>query len=89
MIRDPLQQPIKLVIDTSLLVLILGYKCMLLDKAEPLERVRVLNQIRGRDGGILTQRFDDLWSLFWSAASRTVTQHVIADGLSTLGCGDP
>ncbi len=86
MIRDRLRPPVKLAIDTNLLLLLLAYQCLLLDNARPQARTRVLNKIRGRGDDMSPQRFDDLWSLFHSAASRIVTQHVIAEtyGLRSL-----
>lgn len=79
MIRDPLRPPVCLVVDTNLLLLVVGYQCLQLEKAQAFERTRVLTEIRGRDDGISPDRFDDLWNLFWSAARRIVTQHVIAE----------
>jgi rRNA-processing protein FCF1 len=52
---------------------------LLFDKATPFERIRVLTKIRGRDGGMSPERFDDLWELFRSEARKIVTQHVIAE----------
>jgi hypothetical protein len=68
-----------LVIDTNILVLLIGYQCSLLGKMGSQERIRVLNEIRGRNDRESPQRFDDLWQLFRSAAQRVVTQHVIAE----------
>src|SRR5260370_7274711 len=79
MIRDPLRPPVCLVVDSSLLLLVVGYQCLQLEKAQALERARVLTQIRGRDDDISPERFDDLWHLFRGAARRIVTQHVIAE----------
>ena len=79
MISDPLRPPVKLAIDTNLLLLLVGYQCLLFENASALERARVLTEIRGRDDGISPDRFDDLWNLFQSAARRIVTQHVIAE----------
>lgn len=79
MIRDPLRPPVKLAIDTNLLLLLLGYQCLLFENASPKARTRVLTEIRGRDDSISPERFDDLWNLFHSAARRIVTQHVITE----------
>jgi hypothetical protein len=68
-----------MVIDTTLLLLLLGYQCLLFEQAEPLVRTRVLAEIRGRDDRISPERFDGLWNLFRSAARRIVTQHVVAE----------
>jgi hypothetical protein len=78
-IRNPLQPPVCIVIDTTLLLLLLGYQCLLFEQAEPLERIRVLTEIRGRDDRISPERFDGLWDLFRSATRRIVTQHVVAE----------
>jgi hypothetical protein len=53
-----------LVIDTNILLLLIGYRCSLLDKMGPQERIRVLNAIRGRRGVDESERFDELWHLF-------------------------
>lgn len=79
MIHDPLQPPLCLAVDTNLLLLILAYQCLLLDKATPLERARVLIEIRARDDLVSSEGFDDLWRLFRAARRRIVTQHVIAE----------
>ena len=60
-------------------MLLLGYQCLQLENARPLERSRVLNEIRGRDGAISPDRFDDLWNVFQNARRRIVTQHIIAE----------
>jgi len=77
-IPDPLRPPLCLVIDTNVLLLLIGYQCSQLENTGPLERTRVLNKIRGRDD-ISPDRFDDLWQLFQSAKRRIVTEHVIAE----------
>jgi rRNA-processing protein FCF1 len=79
MIRDPLRSPVNIAIDTNLLLILIGYRCLLLDNARAPERTRVLTAIRGRDDGMSPERFDDLWNLFHNAASRIVTQHVVAE----------
>jgi hypothetical protein len=78
-IPDPLRPPVHLAIDTNLLLLLLGYQCLLLENTKALERARVLTDIRGRSDHISPERFDDLWRLFRGAARRIVTQHVIAE----------
>jgi rRNA-processing protein FCF1 len=78
-IRDPLRPPVCLVIDTNLLLLLLGYQCLLLESAKARERNRVLAQICGRADNLSPERFDDLWNLFRSAERRIVTQHVVAE----------
>jgi len=79
MISDPLRPPVKIAIDTNLLLLLLGYQCLRFENAPALERTRVLTEIRGRDDGISPERFDDLWNLFHRAARRIVTQHIVAE----------
>jgi hypothetical protein len=78
-IPDPLAQPVSLAVDTNLLLLLLGYQCLLFEKTVPLQRARVLKEIRGRDDNISPERFDSLWHLFQTAKRRIVTQHVIAE----------
>jgi rRNA-processing protein FCF1 len=77
--RDPLSPPVCLAIDTNLLLVLLGYRCLLFQGAKPIERGRVLTEIRGRDDNVSPERFDDLWDLFRNAARRIVTQHVVAE----------
>lgn len=84
MLRDPLRVPVCLAIDANLILLLLGYQCLLFQKAKSLDPVRILREIRGRDDGILPERFDDLWSLFLAASRRIVTEHVIAE---PMACG--
>jgi rRNA-processing protein FCF1 len=79
MIRDPLRPPVKLAIDTNLLLILIGDQCLRLDNARSQERTRVLTKIRGRDDDMSPERFDDLWNLFHSASHRMVTQHIIAE----------
>ena len=67
-----------LVIDTNILLLLIGYACSRLDKQSALERSRILNDIRGRDR-VSPDGFDNLWRVFETAATRIVTQHVIAE----------
>jgi predicted nucleic acid-binding protein len=71
--------PAVLVIDTNVLLVLLGYQCLQLDNARGLERERVLNEIRGREDVISPARFDDLWNLFHTSKRRIVTPHVIAE----------
>jgi hypothetical protein len=68
-----------LVIDTNVLLLLIGYHCAQLDEMGPQQRIRVLNEIRGQDDRESPERFDYLWQFFRSAAQRVVTQHVIAE----------
>jgi rRNA-processing protein FCF1 len=77
--RGPLGHPVRLAIDTNVLLLLIGYQCLLLTRANGHERLRVLNDIRGQSDRVPAQNFDDLWALFRSAAHRIVTQHVIAE----------
>lgn len=71
--------PIRLAIDTNILLLLIGYQCLLLSHASGQERLRVLNGIRGQGERLPAQNFDHLWALFRGAARRIVTQHVIAE----------
>jgi rRNA-processing protein FCF1 len=75
---SPLSPRLNLVIDTNILLLLIGYECSRLDKQGALERSRVLNDIRGRDR-VSPDRFDGLWRVFETAAKRVVTQHVVAE----------
>jgi rRNA-processing protein FCF1 len=68
-----------LVIDTNILLLLIGYQCLLLTGANGPERLRVLSKIRARDDTMRAENFDHLWKLFGSADRRIVTQHVIAE----------
>lgn len=76
---NPLSSPRCLAIDTNLFLLLLGYQCLLLENASPLERNRVLYEIRGRSDRIYPKTFDDFWSLVSRAKRRIVTQHVVAE----------
>jgi rRNA-processing protein FCF1 len=67
-----------LVIDTNILLLLIGYRCSQLDEMGPQGRTRLLNEIRGNHRA-LPERFDHLWLFFRNAAHRIVTQHVIAE----------
>ncbi len=79
MLGDPFRPPVELAIDTSLLMLLLGYQFLLLEYARPLERTRVLDDIRGRPDPITPDIYDELWTLFQGAAHRVVTQHIVAE----------
>jgi rRNA-processing protein FCF1 len=68
-----------LVLDTNVLLLLIGYECSRLEALGDLDRRRVLEEIRGRGDRVSPERFDDLWRLFQSATQRIVTQHVIAE----------
>lgn len=74
-----------LVIDTNILLLLIGYECSRLEKLGSLERRRVLEEIRGRGDLVSPERFDDLWRLVQSSAQRIVTQHVIAEAYGLRG----
>jgi len=76
--RVPLSTRPRLVIDTNVLLLLIGYKCSLLDNSGGPQRVRLLEDIRGRNRGLSPDRFDDMWQLF-SVAQSIVTSHVIAE----------
>lgn len=76
---DPLHLPGSIVIDTSLLLLLLGYQCLEMERGRPADRVNKLSAIRGRDDNLPSDCFDDLWELFQGAKRRIVTQHVIAE----------
>jgi hypothetical protein len=77
--RIPLSPRPTLVIDTNILLLLVGYQCSLIESAVPLERSRLLSDIRRRPDAVSPERFTDLWQLFKVAAQRIVTQHVIAE----------
>jgi predicted nucleic acid-binding protein len=77
--RDSLHLPGSIAIDTSLLLLVVGYQCLETERAKPHDRVDELSAIRGRDDNLSPARFDDLWKLFRKARRRIVTQHVIAE----------
>jgi rRNA-processing protein FCF1 len=68
-----------LVIDTNILLLVLGYQCLESEKTVPLRRAEVLGDIRGRGDNLSPERFDDLWQVFRRARQRIVTQHVVAE----------
>jgi|GEM_PF-2582128 len=75
-----------LVIDTNVLLLLIGYQCLVMTSAGGPERLRVLSQIRGRDDKLPVESFDHLWKLFGSADRRIVTQHVIAESYGLKRC---
>ncbi len=77
--------PEVLVIDTNVLLLLIGYQCLAMTSADGPERLRVLSKIRGRDDKLPVENFDHLWKLFGSAARRIVTQHVIAESYGLRG----
>src|SRR5882757_8908730 len=77
--HGPRSPRVCLAVDTNILLLLLGYQCLLSQDAKPLERSRVLTEIRGRDDAISPERFDDLWGLFQNATRRIITQHVVAE----------
>ena len=76
---DRSRPPQCLAIDTTLLLLLLGYLCLLFENRSSKERVQVLNEIRGRGDNISPERFADLWNLFLNAKRRIVTQHIVAE----------
>jgi hypothetical protein len=71
-----------LVIDTNVLLLMIGYQYSLLKKSDALQRSQLLYELRSRDRDILPERFDALWQLFNAAAARIVTEHVISETFS-------
>ena len=72
--------PAVLVIDTNILLVLLGYQC--LENASALERERILREVLDSGGPVSGRQFDDLWQLFLSAGRRIVTQHVVAETYS-------
>jgi len=79
MVYDPLRPPMSLAIDTNIMLVLLGYQCLLSKNAPSRERARVLAEIRGRADGLSPERFDDLWQLFHHASRRIATEHLIAE----------
>jgi rRNA-processing protein FCF1 len=67
-----------LVIDTNILLLLLGYQCSQFENLGAPARRRILEEIRGR-GAVSPEWFDELWLFFQNAAQSAVTQHVIAE----------
>ena len=64
------------VIDTNILLLLLGYQCLEFDNTMGPTRARALSDIQGRGDNLSPERFNDLWELFHMATRRIVTQHV-------------
>jgi rRNA-processing protein FCF1 len=71
-----------LVIDTNILLLLIGYEYSFSDRLDGPARSRLLNDIHGKGEHVSPDRFDDLWEFFNFAAHRIVTQHVIAEAYS-------
>jgi rRNA-processing protein FCF1 len=69
----------RLVIDTNILLLLIGYDYSFSDHLNGPARSRLLNTIHGTGDLVSPDRFDDLWQFFNSAAHRIVNQHVIAE----------
>lgn len=80
MTRSPVGAPNRIIaVDTNVFLLLLGYQCLLLDRATGLQRSQVLGDLRGRSDTVPPERFDDLWQLFMSPGERIVTHHVVAE----------
>ncbi|MGA3096609.1 MAG: hypothetical protein ABSF25_09170 [Bryobacteraceae bacterium] len=86
MARDYWPASSRLAIDANVLSLLVVYHHCLCANVPALERGRILDEVRGRDGrdSLPPDRFDDLWQVFENATRRVVTQHVMAETLSPL-----
>ena len=73
------ESPQCLVIDTNVLLLILADQCHRSLSTDSLQRVRVLNEIRGRSDDVAPQQFEALRQLFYHAKRRIITTHVVAE----------
>jgi predicted nucleic acid-binding protein len=83
MARDYRPKSSRLAIDANVLSLLLVYNHCVCTNISVQRRERILVETRGRDDGLPTERFNDLWQVFCSVARRMVTQHIIAE---TLNC---
>ena len=79
MVISRLTIPSALAIDTNILLVLLGYQCLLFERASPLKRERILKEVLGSGGPVSGEQFDGLWQLFLNAGRRIVTQHVVAE----------
>jgi hypothetical protein len=69
-----------LAIDTSVLLLLIGYKYAETAGLAPPRRVELLYNIWGRNRGLLPPViFDDLQQMFLHAQARLVTQHIVLE----------
>ena len=83
MARDYRPKSSRLAIDANVLSLLLVYNHCVCTNISVQRRERILVETRGRDDGLPTERFNDLWEVFCSVTRRMVTQHIIAE---TLNC---
>ena len=79
MVISRLTIPSALAIDTNILLVLLGYQCLLFESASALERERILSEVLGSGRPVSGEQFDGLWQLFLNAGRRIVTQHVVAE----------
>jgi len=78
MIVDPMRQRERIVLDTNILLVLIGY-AWLTPVMRALDRARALSRIRGQEESVSPEVFDRLWQLFRTASRRIVTQHVVAE----------
>jgi hypothetical protein len=80
-----------LVLDTNILLLLIGYQWALNQKLDVSDRTDQLEELRGRDPRLPPELFERLWNRFKSNGKRLITQHVVAEtwslGKARQACG--
>ena len=69
-------------IDTNQLLLLIAYEVLQNSGRTTLERIPILEAIRGRADYVPSEQFERLWLVFQNARRKVTTQYVIAETYS-------